>query len=185
MKMIREKVLTKSMREFCGMSQKELADLLGISRSHLSMMDTNARDITNLPPVDYDFIARIHMAINMNAGKKEALKDEKLTNSLENQKENLKVLAQKRIEKIKHKIMLAEDSLSAIKAEQERSSTVIKVLPFLSENATTKYELFISCLEMEARLVQSEKGVDAQLDLESQMAGLRAEMDFLEQLIKD
>ena len=184
MKIKRPKGITKTVREFYGMSQKELADLLEISRSHLSMMDTTDRDISNLPQTDYDFLIRLQMAINLGIGKK-AVKDVELTKSINNQKENLKIVAQKRMERLKYKSDIAEDALTAIKAEQERSSNAIGVIPFLREKANVKFEAFIKVLEIDSMIVQGETGVDAQLKLESQLIGLKAEMDFLEQLIKD
>ena len=151
-----------------------MLDFLGISRSHLAMIETNQRNErvnTALTVLQFYKAMSGSEAIN-DVGVKAALKEQDAK-----KKKEIKF----RLARCKYHLRLATESLEKMREDQSRSLKVIASLPALNKSAESYDGILIRSIERRARQLQEKSGAHQQLKLELKIAALAVEMKILEE----
>ena len=173
-----DKSTCKGLRDSFGMSQDDMAAYLNVSRSQLNMAE---RDQRNLPSEALRKSAELEKFILGGTGKPSLAENEKHSQSLNEQKKNLKVFATKKIHNYRYEEQKALRALEILQVKKQQCEDLLAVLPLMREKMLPEYETYYAKIERNAYNMHMKYGLDMEIKLEAQLAALRAEMKVLEE----
>ena len=168
--------MIREIREFYRIPQRLLADYLGISRSQLSMIEMNQRSLSAESSLN---LLKFFKAISNS----ETTKDPEIKQSIKAQDERKKTIVKNKLQEARLRLKMAKDALARLQEEQSRTLKVMTSIFFLRKLSLTKHEeSLVSLVEMDAREQQQSSGIDKQLELETEIKRIEAEIRYLESL---
>ena len=170
----------KGVRAFYGMSQDEMAVYLKVNRSQLNMAERDERKLPHDALLKFAELEK-HLYENVIDKNPTLIENERLSQSLDKQHRNLKVIATKKIRQYKYVEQLTEKALTELQEKKKQAQNFISLLPVIQEKMLPDHEPLYNIIHNNAYRNHLRYGFDKEIKLEARLAGLRAEMKILEE----
>jgi transcriptional regulator with XRE-family HTH domain len=165
--------MTKEIRLHYNLTQSELAEKLGITRSLLSMAEGGNRI---LPKEVSDKLSPLFYAIYQPVTKQA---DPRLEEEIAKQSDARQKEVKWKLTENQYKIPLLEKQLAKMKIDQARCREILGSLPRIQEMMPSDEAGLLYTIEENTRELQRETNEKNQLDIELQVQQLKAEVAYL------
>ncbi len=169
--------MLKEIRKHFGIPQSFFADYLGVTRSKLSMAESNRRQING---VVMEELLPLFKAIELKEAKKA---DETLGKEIAAQKEEMAKICQNKIKENEYQLFLYERQLSKMQNDQTRCIQILQNLPSIKAETKGAHNNLLFIIETNARTLQKKTARHCQLYLELKVYNLKNEIAFLQKRI--
>ncbi len=112
-----DKKTFKGIRDSLGMTQEDMAAYLNVNRSQLNMAERNQRELPREALLKFGELEKFMAAVSSQT----LAENEKLAQSLNEQKQYLKAIATKRIRDCSHGVHLAENALEILQVKKNNA----------------------------------------------------------------
>ena len=164
--------MVKEVREFYNIKQEMLAAYLGVSRSHLSMVELGKRD---LHPTKKLKLLKLYEA--MFAPDSSELPQ--TTDKVRLQKSRMAAVAVKMIEKNDQRLANADAALKACRETHLQTGKALAILGRLKAAAEPTEQKFMQIMAKMTEVKYNSSGPEMQLKLEMRIAAIKAETALL------
>ena len=165
--------MVKQIRQQLGLSQQALADYLGVSRSHLAMVESKRRDLHPEKNV-------VLLSLLTRHTPKSNLKNAAISKDIS------KVTAQNASAFIADSLLMKEYSLKVLQRklkklrdQNKRAVETLSGMQSVKQSSSSKEKFLFDAVESSALQAYSGSAADVQLKLEMQIEGITAEIRFL------
>lgn len=169
--------MLKEIREHFGIPQDVFADHLGVTRSKLSMAESNKRHLNG---VVMEELLPLFKAIEQKEAKHS---DEMLGKELDLQKEEMAKMCHKKLKDNEFKLLLCEKQLSKMQNDQTRCTQILQNLSSIKAKTKGTHNNLLLIIENNARILQKKTAAHCQLNLELKIHHLKNENAFLQKRI--
>lgn len=169
--------MLKEIREHFGIPQDVFADYLGVTRSKLSMAESNRRHLNG---VVMEELLPLFKSIEHKEAKHT---DEMLGKEVAAQKEEMAKICLSKIKDNEYKLLLCERQLSKMQNDQARCKQILQNLPSIKAETKGAHNNLLFIIETNARTLQKKTAEHCQLSLELKVYNLKNEIAFLQKRI--
>jgi transcriptional regulator with XRE-family HTH domain len=166
----------KELRQFLGIPQTMMADHLGVTRSHLAMIESRRRSLSA-----GKFLSILDLFKIMEASGQQKMDDEKLQKARKSQNVKKQTLIEGNLFISRYKLKILQKNLAKLQTAQERSTKVINLVSSMKATASKENEALLSLIEHQSRGLQEKTSEDKQFSLQLQILSLEFVINYLEQ----
>lgn len=177
--------MIKELRDFFSLTQEDLAIFLTITRSRLNMIERNERNLSTEKLHSLVPFSRLIDESKAGTLKENIVENEEVKKNIESQKQNSDLFFKSRLSECNYKVARAQRNLAILKENRLKCMKVWSVIPFLKEKVSPQQDYLINKITDYALEMQTKTGIDTQLKMEARLAGLKAEIEFLEKQLAE